>query len=484
MPHPADLFELIHSLTPSEKRYFKVHAEKFVGAGYKSQYEKLFDALNNWPEGTYDEKEFKKKSKGKTFLKNLPDEKAYLRDLLLKTLRNYHSENNTEAQLNEMFLNIRLLIDKGLRNQAYDLIGKAQKLAEETELLSEQLMINDFLLTLYRMSPKDAEGSIVEMEEKEARILEQLKVTRTALHLRTRLIEIQINSQWEKRAAEVEELIEAVSAMQSMGNLTKRAELSLLSVMQLYWVRHHQYRECLDATLLWLGKIENNGNSFHYSADHYRVTLANLLLCALRLEQFDLFPDAIKKIKGIKTESEKEAAECFRVGAQYELIYILNSENFEHADSTLKYIEEGLKAHKRFLSTIQIVDYRFNIALMFFLRKKYAECLLQITELYHLSGRDERFSFTTTLARIMEWMCQASTNNFDVLDTMNRNIKRYLSDRNLKNELFDAITELFNGIIKEGRINPPSFKSIKKRINDVETAPQWEQLKGIMLAWL
>ena len=220
MPHPADLFELIHSLTPSEKRYFKVHAEKFVGAGYKSQYEKLFDALNNWPEGTYDEKEFKKKSKGKTFLKNLPDEKAYLRDLLLKTLRNYHSENNTEAQLNEMFLNIRLLIDKGLRNQAYDLIGKAQKLAEETELLSEQLMINDFLLTLYRMSPKDAEGSIVEMEEKEARILEQLKVTRTALHLRTRLIEIQINSQWEKRAAEVEELIEAVSAMQSMGNLT------------------------------------------------------------------------------------------------------------------------------------------------------------------------------------------------------------------------------------------------------------------------
>ena len=484
MPHPADLFELIHSLSPSEKRYFKVHADKYVGAGYKSQYEKLFDALNNWPAGEYDEKEFKKKSKGKTFLKNLADEKAYLRDLLLKTLRNYHSENNPEAQLHEMFLNIRLLINKGLRNQAYDIIGRARKLAEETEQLSELLVINDFLLTLYRMSPKDAEGTISEIEQKEALFLEQLKATRKALHLRTRIIEIQTTSQWKQRAAEADKIMETVLAMEDNGHLTQRAELSLLNIKQYYYVNQHRYRESLDATLVWLEKIESRVDNFKYSSDQYRVTVANFLLCALRLEQFELFPAAIEKIKRLETESEKEAAECFRLSAQYELVYLLNTGNFELADTTLIYVEEGLKQHRRFLSVIQIVDYRFNIALLFFLRKKYTECLKQITELYHLSGRDERFAFTTTMARVMEWLCHASTDNFDVLDSMNRNLKRYLGDRNLKSDFFNFINEILSGILKEGRIYPPSLVSIKKRLTDIDPSPQWEQLKGILLSWL
>lgn len=79
MSQHDDLFELIRSLTPSEKRYFKLHADRYSNGGYKKQYEKLFDALNSWPDEPYDEKEFKRRNKGKAFLKNLPSDKNYLR---------------------------------------------------------------------------------------------------------------------------------------------------------------------------------------------------------------------------------------------------------------------------------------------------------------------------------------------------------------------------------------------------------------------
>ena len=447
------------------------------------QYEKLFDALNNWSEDHYDEKEFKKKNKGKTFLKNLPSDKNYLRELVLKLIRNYGSEGDPEAELPEMLLSIRLLINKGLKNQVNKLIEKAMRLGEETEQYNEMLVINDLLLKFYRMSPGEAPYDAKQIEQMDKDILDRIMLTRQALYLRTHIAEIQAGAQWQSREAEARTIMDSATSLSAKPHLPKRAELSLLNVRQIYMIHYHQYQECLDITADWLSKIERSARVFDYSPDQYRVTLSNYLHSALRSEKLDLLPPAIAKIKAIKTNKDKDSAENFRVSAMYEMIYIINKEKFKEADTALAYIEDGLKKCKRFISEPQLVFFRYNITLLFFLQKKYDGCLNHINELYFLSGRNESYSHTTTITRVMEWMCLYSMKNFAVLDSSLRNLKRYFADRQLKNIFFDAMFELFNSKLKEAGMRPASVDKIKKRISESNPPKEWEELQGLVYNW-
>ena len=67
-----DLFDLIKSMSRTEKRYFKLDAQK-AGGNKSNSYLKLFDALKDLEE--YDEPRIFKKLKGEPLLNRLSTEK-------------------------------------------------------------------------------------------------------------------------------------------------------------------------------------------------------------------------------------------------------------------------------------------------------------------------------------------------------------------------------------------------------------------------
>ncbi|MCW3127234.1 MAG: hypothetical protein JWO03_2892 [Bacteroidetes bacterium] len=484
MARQDDLFELIRSLTPSEKRYFKLHADKYISDGYKSQYEKLYDALNNWPGDEYDEKEFKKKNKGKTFLKNLPHEKNYLKTLLLKTLRNFHTHTDTAAALHEMLLDIRLLISKGLKQQATTMIERAMVIAEEQELYSEIFLLNDFLLALDNIGVRLQPVAADKMHKNEHKILRRMEHTREAIYLRVQMIDIDRRAAGSAREAEASLIINKTLSLVDSPSLSRRAEISLLIIQQLYLIHHHKYAEAMTLTSDWIQRIEKAKDNYSYSPEQYRSTLANYLLCLMHCEQFDIIPDAIAKIKTMRLSDERAAAASFRITVQYELIYLLNKPGSQNSGEIIAAIEQGLRKFRAFISEMQMVEMRFNIALLHFLQKNYDTALKDISVLLFLSGRDERYTYTTGMARTMEWMCQCSTGNYDILDSSLRNLRRYYADRDQNNEMLHQAWQLYGGIIKEAGRKQPFIASARKNIAATPTAPQWEQLKAIILAWL
>ena len=161
---PSDeLFQLIKSLTPSEKRYFKIHASKHV-IGKSNHYEKLFDALDVLPDDQpYDEAAFKKSLRGKSYGSHLSDEKSHLREMILRAMRVYHAERTPKGQLVEMIHEISFLHSKGFVKSCQQMIDKAMKLAEETEQYPEMLVLNDFMVNLYKGSPTSAPFTVAEI---------------------------------------------------------------------------------------------------------------------------------------------------------------------------------------------------------------------------------------------------------------------------------------------------------------------------------
>ena len=128
------LFDLINSMTMSEKRFFKIFSQRHV-IGEKNQYSLLFDAIessHNITNETLTEKEF---------VKNLSAEKNYLYRLILKSLNAYYFEFSCKMKVQNLIISAEILAYKGLDEQALKLLQKAEKLAEKAELFANLLTI-------------------------------------------------------------------------------------------------------------------------------------------------------------------------------------------------------------------------------------------------------------------------------------------------------------------------------------------------------
>lgn len=143
-----DLFLLIKSLSKAEKRFFKEFAA-MGNAGKEIIYVRLFDAIDF--QKTFDEKKILKKVKGIPPIQ-LPNQKKYLYDLVLESLRWYHSEKSIDAKIRGMISEIEILYDKRLVSQCARQIKKTKKIAVQSErhrLLLEILVWEETLQTEY-----------------------------------------------------------------------------------------------------------------------------------------------------------------------------------------------------------------------------------------------------------------------------------------------------------------------------------------------
>ena len=123
-----ELFDLIKSLTKSEKRFFKLHSALQSG---EKNYLRIFDAIDK--QKVYDEEAIKKLFAKETFIRHLPSEKNHLYKLILKALRAYHSESSVSGILKQETKNIEILYQKALYVECNKLLHRAKRIARENE---------------------------------------------------------------------------------------------------------------------------------------------------------------------------------------------------------------------------------------------------------------------------------------------------------------------------------------------------------------
>ena len=139
MKSKSDLFALIKAMSKSEKRYFTLDAQK---AGRKdNKYLELFKMINAME--AYDEAPLKKK-----FAKNLPSDKNYLYEAILRSMRDYRSSKSKAAQVKEMILDANYLYERGLYNQCKERLIDAEDLAAQLADQFSLLEINKERLKL------------------------------------------------------------------------------------------------------------------------------------------------------------------------------------------------------------------------------------------------------------------------------------------------------------------------------------------------
>lgn len=133
------LHELIKSLSPAEKRYFKIDAARHqLGDG--NSYVQLFDALDK--QKTYNEDALKKKFAKTAFINRLSIAKRRLYNQILKSLRSYHSASSHDIVIQNNLHEIEILFKKSLYSHCESILKTTRKLAIKHELFSYISEIN------------------------------------------------------------------------------------------------------------------------------------------------------------------------------------------------------------------------------------------------------------------------------------------------------------------------------------------------------
>ena len=167
------LFDLIKSLTKSEKRFFKIYSSRHV-IGNENNYVKLFDAINQQP--LYNETALLQRFKTQKFAKRLSVAKTYLYELILKSMNACHASRSLETQIADWLGQARFLLEKGLYQQSLKWVNKAKKAAlerEKTALLPQIVELHKQIIDLlaYQQYPTQILRAIYDAE---CQTLEQL----------------------------------------------------------------------------------------------------------------------------------------------------------------------------------------------------------------------------------------------------------------------------------------------------------------------
>lgn len=140
--YSSDLFDLIHSLSKSEKRFFKLYSSKSNSSDNK-QYIKLFDVIDR--QKKYDEEKTIKKVPE---IKKFSVVKNQLYNMVLKSVSILQQEKRLSLSIRSKLDYIEILYHKGLFNQSEKLLNKTKKQAQNAELFEILLGIQKIEIKL------------------------------------------------------------------------------------------------------------------------------------------------------------------------------------------------------------------------------------------------------------------------------------------------------------------------------------------------
>ncbi len=130
------LYEIIKSLTPSEKASFKKYGFK-RGLKTNEMYFDLFDTIDRLK--VYDEKVLKKNIKHKKLLTNFSASKSYLQESLLEFLAS-NAKNNSLIELYTLLQKAYILTQKGLLFHALQYLEKAESFCLKYDIRDHLLL--------------------------------------------------------------------------------------------------------------------------------------------------------------------------------------------------------------------------------------------------------------------------------------------------------------------------------------------------------
>ncbi len=424
------LYDLVHSLSKSEKRYIKVQA----GAGEKD-YLQLMDAL--LAQKTFDEAQLIQDNKEANFVRHLAVNKQYLYDLILRRLTQF-GQKNLESIVFEKMAATNMLIERGLVRAAQQELKKGQAIAADYELFELQIMLASLEKRLRSLQPfnKQDDARIEQIFNQEMTCLEQLKNTIEYGYLAQQVLRFQV--QFQK--------IQTEEQRQYLDSLTQSPQFQSLALATNFKSKIHFYqanatyqfirgdvKKAYNINREFLDLLDANPRFLPLYAERYIATLNNMLIDSLVIGDYDVLKEGINRLvmtlerpafKSIKDI----AARVFRQRYLLLINWSIGQRDFAKALEWIPKIEEGLEQFGKKIEKHHRITFYYLIAYLLFLNGQYDQAL-RWNNLILNDLKEDAVKEIFYFARSLNLLIHYELDNYDLLESLLASTPKYLKSR-------------------------------------------------------
>lgn len=425
------LFELIRSMSQTEKRYFKIDAAKY-SLKEKSSYLKLFEAIDK--QKSYDEKKLRLALRNEKFITRLAVEKNTLYKLILKSLENYHSGNSEESQVKHLLMEAELLFNRSLYGQCGRVLDKAEKIALLYELHPQLIDIYKWhrMLWVVKDGIHDSEKSINDEERVSREIENIIRYHRLYVAVRDLLAEHGYNL----RNTVVLEKLDKIMADPL---LLDESRAICIRSKQLYHGTHANYeivQQRFNKALRHLRKqaelVELVAGSIPYRLDFYMSVRYNCLICMMHIEK----ENVLEELAIFRNLPQKRNIQInLRIRQmmlstyELELSYLINYYRFEKARKLVSGIRKLIMENESVICVFRFSNICYSSAYVCFVLQEYKASYNWINEIYHRISSEEIPDYLKSCARMMSMFLQYELRNKELLAYMERSVSRFLGKK-------------------------------------------------------
>ena len=440
MKPSKELFDLIKSMSGSEKRYFKLNVSHQKG---NKNYLVLFDTIEN--QKVFDEQELRKILKDKNVSRNLTITKNYLYKLIIKILTQFRNESSIDLKLNLILSKSKLMYEKGLFPQFF----KTVKAGKDAALRYERFTILLNFIELEKILIKKDEIGKKNMDliyVYESKILEWIKLTSHYKRIITNLFLImRINGIVRNKDTDlkISEYCSGFDADEQIKNIPVRTRQSILLAKYLECRLRGEFKESIKYCRSRFKLVINNPDVFRDDLLDPRLdSLGLLITSALKFNNIAEAKSVFNKLK--KLTGNNEDIDITLTDFDIKLSEYIESENKNNGNLLIPAIENYLRIHKGKVLINTENYFRFNIAKFYFMTENYLSALDRINEFLkskHTKLTPEYESYS----RILNIMIHYELGNYSLLKYLIPTTRKFLTN---KKKYFKYESEILRSVKK------------------------------------
>lgn len=397
-----NLFALIKSLNQTEKRYFKIFASMNLKAK-KSSFVKLFDAIEKQKE--YDEKRFLTKFKHELFAKNFRFNKHYLFNLILKSMRLYHSKGSVQAQLSDMKRDLDFLYKKKMYESGLKLLVKAQKLALKYEVHNDliDLYKKEHVYSRYKNSPKKNVSYLNQLLAKELEAIKDMEnvIRYEWLSDKIEAVAIAYGEASVGRAnSELKMIFKNPLLREYKLATTTTSKMWYHLANTTYNFYNMNYQKAFDHNQGAIDIVGQKCTLSYNSYSDYLTLLSRQIVISGLLKNYSAMAEGIRLAK-ITMQDNPGAPIALKIEfSLHELLYYIDTADFDNALQLVERLQEDMVQPDFKLSSYGLQIMYYNFATVYFITGVHRSALVFVNKILQMSRNEIRpdiYNSTTLL---------------------------------------------------------------------------------------
>ena len=461
-----DLFILVQSLTKSEKGYIKKFASRHRIKS-NSSYITLFDeiekqAVNN----NYDEILLKQKFAGKKFLKNFPVAKAYLHEIILRSMNSYYNNSNKDNELKEKVRSIEILYRKALYPQCLKLLKRTKAEAIRYDNFTQQLELIKWERNLIHEGayPGETYENLERTYKEEKEILSKIQNISDYRMISYRVL----NAAKQNKPGSIKKYLDHNLLQSEERALSYPAKINFHHIRASIFDETGEIKNAYRERRKTIEIMEQYPEKIKENRINYLISLYNLTSMCYKLKYYDELSECLGKIRSLPEKVSKGISENIRMlmfigPSTLSLKMLIDKGEFEKGTGEAEEIRKNLDEYNNKLNKADKLTCIYFLAYVYFGAGKYQEALFLLNTI--LNEKNE-YPGITENAVILNMIVHYELKNYELLEYLIKSTYRILRRQETLNEFELELIRFFKKSVNTVSAKELTgiFKETKDRI--------------------